>query len=107
MSSSPLRRQRLRNASTSKCTFSPSGRLIKHEIRVLRPVRAKPDLFEQPLREAGPFDRLQIDRRKYLVGVEVDDRQRRRDTGQLSEFFHFISLPKRNRAYACLPHPEE
>src|SRR5215471_10467063 len=63
-------------------------RLVEHEIRVLRPIRAKADLLEQPFRKAGPFDCLQIYRRKDLVGIEIDDRQRSRDAAQLREFFH-------------------
>src|SRR5215469_9257450 len=34
------------------------GRLIEHEVGVLRAVRAKADLLKQPLRQAGPLDGL-------------------------------------------------
>src|SRR5205085_11106068 len=63
-------------------------RLVQHKIRVLRSVLTKPDFLEQPVRQAGPLDRLQIDRRKDLVGIEIDDRQWRRNASHLSEFFH-------------------
>ena len=62
--------------------------LVEDEIRVFAAVRTKPDLLEQPFRQAGALDRLQIDRRKDLVGVEIVDRQRRRDPGQGGEFVH-------------------
>ena len=63
-------------------------RLVKHEIRVLRPVGTKPDFLEQPLRQPGTLNGFQIDRRKDLVGIEIDNREWRRDPGQLSKFFH-------------------
>ena len=58
------------------------GRLVEHEIRVLRAVVAVAHLGEQPLAEAGPLDRLQILLRDDHVGVDIDDRQRRRDGGR-------------------------
>ena len=67
-------------------------RLVQHEIRVFRPVLTKTDFFEQPFRKAGPFDRLQIDRRKDLVRVKIDDRQWCGHPSQLREFFHLNFL---------------
>ena len=80
------------------------GRLVQDEIRVLRPVRAKADFLEQPLRQPGALDRLQIDRRKDLVGVEIVDRQRRSDAGQLGKFVHVCSSSNwRLRPGRCSP----
>ena len=68
------------------------GRLVEHEIRVLRAVVVVAHLGEKPGAEAGALDRLQIILGDDHVGVDIDDRQGRGDAGELGELVH-VSIP--------------
>ena len=73
------------------------SRLVEDEVRVLRAVPVEARLGEQAGAEAGALDRLQIVLGDDHVGVDVDDRQWRRDPGQAVEFLHG-SIPLARRS---------
>ncbi|CDX62803.1 hypothetical protein MPL3365_80005 [Mesorhizobium plurifarium] len=64
------------------------GRLVEHEIRVLRTVLVVAHLGEQAGAEPGALDRLEIILRDDHVGVDIDDRHGRGDARELGEFVH-------------------
>src|SRR5690606_33020182 len=69
------------------------GRLVEHEIGVFAAVLVEAHLREQALAEAGALDGLQIILRDDHVGVDIDDRQRRRDAREFREFVHDFLVP--------------
>ncbi len=66
----------------------PIGRLVEHEIRVLRTVVAIAHLGEEADAEAGALDGLEVLLGDDHVGIDIDDPHRRRDAFQHSELVH-------------------
>ena len=72
------------------------GLAVEHELRPLAAVVVEAQRLEQVDAEPGALDRLEVARRDDLVGVDVDQRQRRRDPGELGERLHddLLLLPR-------------
>jgi len=66
----------------------PEAGLVQHELRFLAAVLVEAQRVEQVLAEAAARDRLQETRGDDFVGVDVRERERRRDTGQGREGGH-------------------
>ena len=64
------------------------SRPVQHEIRDFATFGVVTHLVEEMLAEPGALDRLQILLGNDHVGVDIDHRQRRGNSGQCGEFFH-------------------
>ena len=67
------------------------GLAVENEIAGFLTVGVGAQLVEQPLAEAGALDGFQKLFRDDLIGIDIDHRQRRRNTGDFREFFHVRS----------------
>jgi len=82
--------QRMPKSSSAQgaCSRVAILRLVEHEIGILAAVLVVAHLVEQRLAQSRTPDGLQELLGNDHVGVDVGDRQRRRDTGQSGELFH-------------------
>jgi len=64
------------------------GRLVQHEAGNFRPVLGEAHFVEQVLAQARPLDRFQELFWNDHIGVDIDQRHRRGNSGQCREFLH-------------------
>ena len=77
------------------------GRLVQHEIGVLRAVLVVAHLREEAGAEPGPLDRLEVLLRDDHVGVDIGDLERCGDAGERGEGLHGRSRNRRCAADAA------
>src|SRR5262249_46177648 len=67
--------------------------LVQHKIRVFAAILLIAELREEAFAESRALDRLKILFWDDHVGVDIHNFERRRDTGERGEFFHFGGFP--------------
>src|SRR3984893_16274090 len=70
------------------------GRLVEDELGIFGSIFLVAEFGEKPAAQAGALDCFQILFWDDHVGIDIGDVERRRDTGEGCEFFHFLRSPR-------------